>query len=89
MRAIIIKSGTTYRGRKYIHDVVVSVPEESALQMVAQGTAHHIGVTCAECVGPIDVSTMEDCIECPECGFTYCDNCYDTTKGDGCHCHEQ
>lgn len=46
-----------------------------------------VGVTCANCVAPIEVTTMEDCIECTECGFTFCDNCYDTGKGDGCKCH--
>jgi hypothetical protein len=45
------------------------------------------GVTCAKCVAPIDVRTMEDCIECPECSMTFCDNCYNTELGDGCHCH--
>jgi len=30
---------------------------------------------------------LEDGIDCPECGRWFCDNCYDTGLGDGCHCH--
>lgn len=26
-------------------------------------------------------------IYCTGCDKVFCDNCYDTTKGDGCHCH--
>ena len=28
-----------------------------------------------------------DGIICTKCELWFCDNCYDTTKGDGCHCH--
>lgn len=26
-------------------------------------------------------------IVCTECGKVFCDSCYDTGLGDGCHCH--
>lgn len=30
---------------------------------------------------------LEDGIDCTECEDRFCDSCYDTGKGDGCHCH--
>ncbi len=39
---------------------------------------------CANC-GVI--SDVENSIDCLECKVLFCDNCYDTGQGDGCHCH--
>lgn len=39
---------------------------------------------CMNCYKPHDKA---DGIDCPECKQQFCDNCYDTGKGDGCHCH--
>jgi hypothetical protein len=30
----------------------------------------------------------EHSINCTACTKTFCDNCYDTGKGDGCQCHQ-
>lgn len=39
-------------------------------------------VTCSYCKARADEG-----IACPGCRRWFCDNCYDTEKGDGCHCH--
>jgi hypothetical protein len=40
---------------------------------------------CSECGQMVD---LESGIDCTECEDRFCDSCYDTGKGDGCHCHE-
>jgi hypothetical protein len=41
---------------------------------------------CHRCHRPIE--GIEDGIDCTECHHWFCDSCYDTDKGDGCHCHQ-
>jgi hypothetical protein len=44
--------------------------------------------TCNSPVRTLDGGKPEGGIRCPECNNVFCDNCYDTGKGDGCHCHK-
>lgn len=39
---------------------------------------------CTECGAWTEPEHMIDCTECRQ---WFCDNCYDTGLGDGCHCH--
>jgi len=39
------------------------------------------------CTGCGDSCDETEGLECTDCGKWFCDNCYDTGKGDGCHCH--
>lgn len=41
-------------------------------------------IRCGQCG---DYAEPENTIVCTECNKRICDNCYDTTKGDGCQCH--
>jgi hypothetical protein len=43
-------------------------------------------LVCAKC--RTKVETGDDGIRCTECVQFFCDNCYDTGGGDGCHCHQ-
>jgi len=44
-----------------------------------------IKLPCRSCGNVVD--GVDEGIDCFGCGGRFCDNCYDTTKGDGCHCH--
>lgn len=41
---------------------------------------------CAGC-GTMITGGFEGAIDCKECRRWFCDNCYDTSQGAGCHCH--
>lgn len=41
-------------------------------------------MTCSQCGDSLDAESF---VECPECLHIFCDDCYDTGKGDGCQCH--
>lgn len=45
-------------------------------------------ICCAKCGAGCDPEQGEG-VECPECGKFFCDNCYDTGKGDNCQCHNE
>lgn len=53
---------------------------EEAMVRASDGAA----VKCAACGVVVD---KQGSIDCTECIDEFCDNCYDTGKGDGCHCH--
>ena len=42
------------------------------------------GMKCSKCDSILDDENNLDCVDC---GKLFCDNCYDTSRGDGCHCH--
>lgn len=44
-------------------------------------------IRCKSCNIALNEDALDNGIDCPECGEWFCDNCYDTTKGDGCYCH--
>lgn len=51
-----------------------------------------IEISCAAC--DAEVVTLAggaggSGVVCPGCGGLYCDDCYDTGKGDGCACHAE
>ena len=39
------------------------------------------------CAGCKRKSLREDGLVCTDCKMWFCDNCYDSTKGEGCKCH--
>lgn len=42
---------------------------------------------CGRTVVTLNGGEADGGIICTECGRVFCDSCYDTGKGDGCHCH--
>lgn len=44
---------------------------------------------CNRVVLTLEGGVADSGIQCPECGRIFCDSCYDTGLGDGCHCHVQ
>lgn len=42
---------------------------------------------CGQKIDTTDGGKANSGIYCTECGRIFCDNCYDTGKGDGCKCH--
>lgn len=45
-------------------------------------------ICCDKCGAECDAEEAEG-LDCPECEGFFCDNCYDSGKGDGCQCHEE
>ena len=45
-------------------------------------------LSCGRTISLSDHLTNNEGIDCTICNRFFCDNCYDTSKGDGCHCHD-
>lgn len=43
--------------------------------------------TCDTTVLTLAGGVEDSGLECTSCRHIFCDNCYDTGMGDGCHCH--
>lgn len=62
-------------------------PDMKAAKDAIEMAGGEISLEQMECAACGKMHDRVDGIDCPECKDWFCDNCYDTSKGDGCHCH--